>query len=109
MNLKRLLRMAMLTNNAKPDLVLHTGDFLTHRTGEFDAPLYEALARIQAPYGQWACLGNHDFDAPERLVRHLEQAGVTVLRNAVVMLSVQGHPLEIICLENETGKNGTRS
>lgn len=95
MNRKRLLRMAALTNDAQPDLVLHTGDFLVQRTGDFDAPLYEALARIRAPYGQWACLGNHDFDAPERLVHRLSQAGVTVLRNTMVTLAVQGSPLEV--------------
>jgi predicted MPP superfamily phosphohydrolase len=95
MNRDRLLRMAALTNAARPDLVLHTGDFLTHRSGNFDAPLYEALARITAPYGQWACLGNHDFDAPERLVHRLSRAGVTTLRNAMITLSVHGHPLEV--------------
>jgi predicted MPP superfamily phosphohydrolase len=99
MNRERLLHMARLTNNARPDLVVHTGDFLTHRSGDFDAPLYEALARIRAPYGQWACLGNHDFDAPERLVRRLERAGVTVLRDTVVTVSVWGQPLEIAGLD----------
>jgi predicted MPP superfamily phosphohydrolase len=76
-------------------VVMHTGDFLVHRAGDFDAPLYEALARIRAPYGQWACLGNHDFDVPERLVHRLGQAGVTVLRNTMVTLSVQGSLLEV--------------
>ncbi len=99
MNRERLLHMARLTNNAKPDMVVHTGDFLTHRSGDFDAPLYEALARIRAPYGQWACLGNHDFDAPERLVHRLERAGVTVLRDTVVTMSVWGQPLEIAGLD----------
>ena len=99
MNRERLLHMARLTNNARPDLVVHTGDFLTHRRGDFDAPLYEALARIRAPYGQWACLGNHDFDAPERLVRRLDRAGVTVLRDTVVTVSVWGQPLEIAGLD----------
>ncbi|MBM4255472.1 MAG: hypothetical protein FJ147_06185 [Deltaproteobacteria bacterium] len=95
MNRARLLRMAALTNAARPAIVMHTGDFLVHRTGDFDAPLYEALARIRAPYGQWACLGNHDFDAPERLVQRLEQAGVRILRNMLVTLSIQGVPLEV--------------
>ncbi len=95
MNRDRLLRVAELTNRAKPDLVLHTGDFLTHRSGNFDKPLYEALARVSAPYGQWACLGNHDLDAPERLVYRLGQAGVTTLRNTLVTLSVNGYPLEV--------------
>ena len=60
MDRPKLLRVAALTNAAKPDLVLHTGDFLTHRTGDFDLPLYEALARINAalrPVGPvWAIM-----------------------------------------------------
>lgn len=95
MDRERLLRVAELTNQCRPDLVLHTGDFLTHRWGDFDAPLYEALARIRAPHGQWACFGNHDFDDPQRLERRLADAGVTVLRNRLVVLSPDGQPLEI--------------
>ena len=109
MNRERLLHMARLTNKAKPDLVLHTGDFLTHRSGNFDAPLYEALARIHAPYGQWACLGNHDFDAPERLVRRLDRAGVTVLRDTVITVSVQGQPLEMAGLDYLFGDSEGRA
>lgn len=95
MNRERLLRMAALTNSARPDLVVHTGDFLTHRRGDFDLPLYEALAQIRAPYGQWACLGNHDFDRPERLVDRLREAGVITLRNSLTTLSLQGQSIEI--------------
>jgi hypothetical protein len=83
---------------------LHTGDFLTHRRGDFDAPLYEALSRISAPLGQWACLGNHDFDDPERFVRRLEQAGVTTLRNRRVVLTVGGEPVEIAGIDYLFGR-----
>jgi len=99
MNRERLLRVAELTNRAQPDIVLHTGDFLTHRAGNFDAPLYEALANVRAPHGQWACLGNHDYDDPTRLVRRLTDAGVTALRNRVVHLDVGGQTLEVAGLE----------
>jgi predicted MPP superfamily phosphohydrolase len=109
MNRERLLRIAALTNRAQPDLVFHTGDFLTHLTGDFDAPLYEALARIRAPYGQWACLGNHDFDAPERLVRRLSQAGVTTLRNTLVTLHIHGQPLEVAGLDFLFRRSGIAS
>ena len=109
MDRTRLLHMAALTNTAKPDIVLHTGDFLTHRTGEFDRPLYEALARIQAPYGQWACLGNHDFDAPGRLVSLLRQAGVQTLRNELVTLSIDGHALEVAGLDYFLRIPGTKT
>jgi len=99
MNRERLLRIAELTNGARPDMVLHTGDFLTHRDGDFDAPLYEALARIRAPRGQWACLGNHDYDNVGRIVAKLGEAGVEVLRNRLVELDIDGTSLEVAGLD----------
>jgi predicted MPP superfamily phosphohydrolase len=96
MNHARLRRMAELVNEARPDLVLHTGDFLTHRSGEFDTPLYQALARIRAPYGQWACLGNHDYDDPDRITRRLADSGVTLLRDRLATFAIEGHALEIV-------------
>lgn len=104
MDRTRLLQVAALTNAARPDLVLHTGDFLTHRSGDFDAPLYEALGRIEARLGQWACLGNHDFDDPQRLVRRLREAGVTTLRDALITLQVGAQPLEIGGLDFLSGR-----
>lgn len=99
MGRNRLRRVAELTNAARPDVVLHTGDFLTHGRGDFDLPLYEALATVRAPLGQWACLGNHDYDDAERFVRRLADAGVTALRDHLVRLTVDGQPLELAGLE----------
>jgi predicted MPP superfamily phosphohydrolase len=92
---ERLLRVAELTNRCRPDVVAHTGDFLTHRRGDFDTPLYDALARVRAPLGQWACLGNHDYDDPPTLVRRLRDAGVVVLRGERTRLEVAGHAFEM--------------
>lgn len=99
MDRARLHHVAALTAAARPDLVLHTGDFLTHRRGDFDAPLYEALATLSPRHGQWACLGNHDFDDPARLVGKLGDAGVVVLRDALTTIDVDGHGLEIAGLD----------
>jgi predicted MPP superfamily phosphohydrolase len=106
MNRERVRRVAELTNAARPELVLHTGDFLTHRGGEFDEPLYEALARVRAPLGQFACLGNHDYDDPELLIRRLAAAGVTVLPNRLTQVTVAGRPLEIGGTEFVFGARG---
>jgi predicted MPP superfamily phosphohydrolase len=95
MTRERLMRVAELTNAARPDLVAHTGDFLTHRSGDFDTPLYVALARVRAPLGQWACLGNHDYDDPDRLGRRLHDAGVVVLRNRLTRITVAGKTVEL--------------
>ena len=95
MDLAKLRRVAELTNAANVDLVLHTGDFLTHRLPGFDEPLYEALATVRPPFGQWACFGNHDFDDPARLTRRLSECGVEVLRNRLATVEVRGETIEI--------------
>jgi predicted MPP superfamily phosphohydrolase len=104
MDRDRLLQVVHLTNECHPDLVLHTGDFLTHRAGDFAAPLYEALAGIQAPYGQWACFGNHDYDDPRRHERRLRESGVVVLRDRVDAVSLRGTALEIGGLDYVFGR-----
>lgn len=99
MTRERLRRVAELTNAARPDLVAHTGDFLIHASGDFDRPLYEALARIRAPLGQWACLGNHDYDDPDRFVRRLADAGVVTLRNRRTTIDAGGPSFDLAGLE----------
>jgi predicted MPP superfamily phosphohydrolase len=95
----RLQRVAELVNQCAPDLVVHTGDFLTHRPGDFDAPLYAALDNIRATHGQWACFGNHDYENPDRFERRLHECGVNVLRNRLTTLPIGEHSLEIGGLE----------
>lgn len=109
MDLDRLLRVAELTNGCEPDLVLHTGDFLTHRPGDFDKPLYEALAEIRAPYGQWACLGNHDYEDPVRFSRRMSESGVSVLRNRLAAIPIDGHRLEVGGLDFAFGRSNRAS
>ena len=99
MDLDKLTRVAELTNQAKVDLVLHTGDFLTHRMPGFDEPLYEALGMMRAEHGQWACLGNHDYDNARRFVSRLEGCGVEVLRDRMTVLDIEGEKVEIGGLE----------
>ncbi len=99
MDRDRLLRVAELANGCEPDLVVHTGDFLTHRPGEFDKPLYEALAAIRAPHGQWGCFGNHDYENPDRFERRVHESGVTILRNRLATIPIDGHILEVGGLE----------
>ncbi|QGG56717.1 metallophosphoesterase [Paenibacillus sp. B01] len=73
----------------QPDLVLFPGDII-----DDDLELYESsgigeiLARIQAPYGVYATLGNHDkFDGPtERIIESLEASGMQVLYDEVVTI-----------------------
>lgn len=102
----RLQRVAELTNSCKPDLVLHTGDFLTHRSGEFDEPLYAAVAAIDASYGQWGCLGNHDYEDAERFESRMRESGATILRNRLVTIPIGSQMLEVGGLEFAFNRRG---
>ena len=67
----------------KPDIVLHTGDFMSH-----DARRAGELAEILAPLGGYAALGNHDFwSGADAVTRALETKGnIRVLRNTSLPL-----------------------
>jgi len=81
----------------KPDLIALTGDFVTVplfdnaaslkaavKTAE---PCAQLLSTLQAPFGKFAILGNHDGEAgPARIAAALKSLGIPVLRNQSVPL-----------------------
>lgn len=79
----------------RPDIVVMTGDFITHREGNGDAQ-YAELARVLSAFPRGriatvAVLGNHDYgpgwstlSVAARVEREAERAGIQVLRNQVV-------------------------
>jgi predicted MPP superfamily phosphohydrolase len=71
---------------AEPDLILLGGDYVCSFSGELDAIL-PALARLKAPCGVFAVLGNHDHSAGAALISsRLESCGIRVLCNKSVQL-----------------------
>lgn len=70
------------------DAVIFGGDLVEEATPLWDPDFRQmvigSLARIKAPLGQWAILGNHDTEAPRYrawAAGVLESAGFTVLEN----------------------------
>ena len=85
-DLARLRRVVALTNGARPDIVLVTGDLviLGMIGGTFvePEPIAAELRALTSPLGVWATLGNHDrWQDGARVGRALEAAGVRVLEN----------------------------
>jgi predicted MPP superfamily phosphohydrolase len=80
------------TQASSPDLVLLAGDYVIHGVigGRFTTPeaMAERLAKLSAPLGIYATLGNHDwwFDAA-RVQRALESANIQVLEDASVEIT----------------------
>ena len=85
--LDKLEKIVALTNQSKPDLIVLLGDYVIDGVtgGEFVPPnkLAPVLAKLQAPLGVWAVLGNHDWwlDA-ERVQSTLEHHGIRVLEDS---------------------------
>lgn len=83
----QLRRIVQAVNAAAPDLVLLAGDYVIDDVvgGSFVSPEQMApeLAKLSAPLGVFAVLGNHDWwlDGP-RVSRALEGAGIPVLEDA---------------------------
>jgi len=83
-------------NNASPDMVCMAGDiFDSGLEGISDSEGIAAeLARINAPLGVYACLGNHDTDrrihSTEAIARFLSKTGIIPLRDEVRLSKKSG-------------------
>jgi hypothetical protein len=85
-------------NAAKPDLVLIAGDVVSSAAGiEELAP----LAELQSTYGQFAVLGNHDYEVGGVDVRKsIERYRVEVLTNESVPVSMNGNTVRLVGLDD---------
>lgn len=87
-----------IVSGLQPDLIVVTGDFVTsrgrrrHRENAIHAakaiePCAQLLAKMHAPSGILASLGNHDVDGdPSHIIDVLQSHNISVLRNRSVPL-----------------------
>jgi predicted MPP superfamily phosphohydrolase len=88
-------------NRLRPDAIFLTGDFVTQDARPADE-LRSLLRELRAPAGVFACLGNHDFHGRgvERISRAIREAGIELLRNRSVPLSLGGDRLVVAGLDS---------
>lgn len=97
-----LARVVECVNEQAPDVVLLTGDFITHDGGQIDG-LISDLGRLKARLGIFAVFGNHDYRGRRegRIAQALAGIGVRVLRNECARVGVGGAAtLAIVGLED---------
>lgn len=83
---KRLDRVIKEIEDAKPDLIVSTGDLLDAEVNHIDY-LAERLKRVQARLGKFAVTGNHEFfGGIVHSIKFLQEAGFMVLRGEAVTL-----------------------
>lgn len=89
----RLKEMIRVVNEAKPDILVSTGDLVDGRLSlQEEIKCYEQLTAmlrsVQAPLGKFAVLGNHEIYAGlDQSINVTEAAGFTLLRSRYIALT----------------------
>jgi predicted MPP superfamily phosphohydrolase len=95
MPLSRIDEIVRAANALKPDLVVLLGDYVAgiHRFKTRPVEIADwcaALAKLEAPLGKFAVLGNHDWwEDPEGVRQGLTRNGIPVLENEATKLKTQ--------------------
>jgi predicted MPP superfamily phosphohydrolase len=89
-NLDHIERAIKIANRLKPDLFVLTGDYVSHEK-KYIAPVAKALGQLEAEFGTYACLGNHDhWTDPDLVVKKFESAGIKMLVNEGFRFDARG-------------------
>jgi predicted MPP superfamily phosphohydrolase len=95
---ERFSPMLKAVKDANPDLFVVTGDLvdaqINHLTG-----LADMLREVNAKYGKFAIMGNHEYYAgPEKSRAFIREAGLTLLRDEAVIAG----PITIVGVDDRT-------
>jgi len=84
-------------NEARPDLIALTGDFITHDPTPL-TPLMRHLSQLRARHGVYGIMGNHDgWSAPYSLFQKaFQRAGFEFLINSGTHITLNGERLSIL-------------
>jgi len=101
----------------KPDAIFFTGDLVNSKTNEFE-DFKEIFGRLEAPYGVYSVLGNHDYgdyyrwpdkngvtkeQNLQQLINHQSDMGWNLLMNESKIIEKDGEKLGILGVENWSG------
>lgn len=90
-NGKRLPKLVGSLNELKPDILLLGGDYVTEKDS-LDA-LFSALGRVDAPFGRYAVIGNHERGIEKLAAASMEKNGIEYLDDELVALQREGDVL----------------
>ncbi|HNQ15668.1 MAG TPA: metallophosphoesterase [Pyrinomonadaceae bacterium] len=89
-SLEHINRAIEAANRLKPQLVLLTGDYVSHDR-IYISPVAKALGELRSEFGTYACLGNHDhWTDPGDVTAQFGDHGIDVLINRGFRLDAGG-------------------
>lgn len=91
------------TNALKPDIVMLTGDYISHTSRRFEE-FGKIVGGFEATCGVYACMGNHDhWHQPGRIQDVLERQGIDVLVNRHTRVPCAGGEVVLTGLQSVWG------
>lgn len=92
---EHLPHMVETANRLKGDIVAVTGDIIDH-SNQFLPAAVEALSQLEAPYGRFTVIGNHDLmDEADEAVKAIRQSGPRFLDDETVVADIGGESVQI--------------
>ncbi|MGD0337832.1 MAG: metallophosphoesterase [Bacteroidota bacterium] len=93
----------------QPDLTIFTGDLVTAGT-KYIQQGARIIGKMNAKYGIYACLGNHDAWADaEQVTKHLRENGVIVLEDSVSRIHAGMSNIKLFGINNFYGRRAAHS
>lgn len=103
-----LARIAAAVRDARPDVIVLTGDLVDDYARDVEA-FHEGLGAMRAPHGVFAIPGNHDVYAGWAEVRRgMEAEGIAVLVNDAVPLERNGERIALLGTGDPAGAHWHR-
>lgn len=112
---RQLQKAIDIIKEEKPDLIVFTGDLVNNRTDEA-YPYREILSQLEAPYGVYSTLGNHDYgdydswdskEAKQQNMRNMidlhGELGWKLMLNEHIKIEKDGQFFTLLGIENWGG------
>jgi len=101
---------ARIASSLKPDIIALTGDFVATTSDQVE-PFMRAMSILEAKYGVFGCLGNHDIftRSEDAIARGFARAGFKLLRNKNEIIDVDGAKLNVMGVDFFFGTPSTAS
>ncbi|MGH9354797.1 MAG: metallophosphoesterase, partial [Terriglobia bacterium] len=109
MTAQEIRRIVKISNDVKPEMVALTGDFITwDPSTQYD--VVDALSALQAPYGVFGCLGNHEMwtGTEDSITRLFAACSIRILRQEQAAVREGIDSLNLIGVDFETHGNSRR-
>lgn len=107
-NRKRLPALVEAVRSVSPDVLLLGGDYRGREGGDV-GELFRALEKVDAPFGTYAVMGNHERGENDSLVRvAMKETGVKLLEHVADTISRNGERIIVVGIRNpfDLSRNG---